>query len=474
MGTLVESRSPQRPADVVSAVPEADVGQVARAAGAARAAQRGWWDASAPVRAAALSAAAAALRARSAQAAELVVREVGKPAAEAAGEVARAVAILDYYAQACLAPIGATLPPGLPGLLFTERRPHGVAALVTPWNFPLAIPLWKAAPALAAGNAVLLKPAPAATGCALWLQDLLAAALPPGLLQVLPGGAEVGRAVLEAADVVSFTGSAAVGAQVVAAAAGRGVPVQAEMGGQNAAIVLGDADPAATAAMVAAAAMGFAGQKCTATSRVVVVGGPARVAEVSEALAAAVRALEPGDPSVAGVTVGPVISRQARGQVLSGARAAVQAGGRVLAGDPAAGAGEAGADDAAAGEGAGWFVRPTLLEGVPADHPLAQQETFGPLAVVLPAADPQEAVRVAEGVRYGPVTSVHGRDLGEVLSVVRGVGTGLVKVNAPTTGVDFWAPFGGERGSSYGPREQGLAALDFYASTRTITLSPHP
>jgi aldehyde dehydrogenase (NAD+) len=458
---LVRSTSPQRPADVVVEFPEATTADVDAAATRARAAQREWWAAAAPVRAAALCAAAAALRARSGEAADLVVREVGKPVAEATGEIARGVAILEYYAQAAYAPLGANLPPALPGLLYTERRPHGVAGLVTPWNFPVAIPLWKAAPALAAGNAVLLKPSPDAAGTALWLGELLAGALPDGLVQVLAGGPAAGRAVLEAADVVSFTGSAAVGRQVAVAAAGRGVPVQAEMGGQNAAIVLPDADAAVAAGQIAAAAMGFAGQKCTATRRVVVVGGARRVAEVTEALVAAVRTLEPGDPAETGVLVGPVIAAHARQRVLDATDAVTSSGGRVLHG------GEAPSRE-------GWYVTPTLVTGIDPGHPVAQEETFGPLAVVQAAPDVDAAVALAEGVRYGLVTSVHGRDLGQLLTAVRGVQTGLVKVNAPTTGVDFWAPFGGERDSSYGQREQGASALDFYASTRTVTLAPHP
>lgn len=458
---LVRSVSPQRPDQVLTEVPAATAADVEKAARTAREAQRGWWDTLPAARAAALSAAAAALRARSAEAVDLVVREVGKPLGEATGEVARGVAILEYYAQAAYAPLGANLPPSMTGLLYTERRPHGVAGLVTPWNFPVAIPLWKAAPALAAGNGVLLKPSPDATATAAWLGDLLAEVLPDGLLQVLAGGGETGAAVLAAADVVSFTGSAAVGRQVAVAATTRGVPVQAEMGGQNAAIVLADADPALVAAQVAAAAMGFAGQKCTATRRVVVVGRPGRVSDVTDALVDAVRALVPGDPARAGVAVGPVIADHARHKVLAAADAAVSAGGRVLHGG--------GVPDVE-----GWYVTPTVLDGVHPAHPVAQEETFGPLVVVQPAADVDEAVRLAEGVRYGLVTSIHGRDLGQLLAAVRGVQTGLVKVNAPTTGVDFWAPFGGERDSSYGQREQGLAALDFYASTRTVTLAPHP
>jgi aldehyde dehydrogenase (NAD+) len=459
--SVVTSVSPQAPDDVVVEVPETSVADVVKAAGAARAAQREWWRAPAPARAAALGAAAAALKARADEAATLVIREVGKPRVEAVGEVGRAVAILEYYAQAAYAPLGSTLPASLPGLLYTERRPHGVAGLVTPWNFPLAIPLWKAAPALAAGNAVLLKPSPDATASALWLADLLAGVLPADLFRVLPGGAETGTAICDAADVVSFTGSVGVGRQVVARAAQRGVHVQAEMGGQNAAIVLHDADPGVAAAQIAGAAMGFAGQKCTATRRVVVVGGEQRAAAVIEALVAAVQGLQPGDPSQAGVLVGPVIAPAARSRVLDATAAVTAAGGRVLAGGTAV-------------DRDGWFVTPTLLDGIAADHPVATTETFGPMAVVQRAADVAEAVALAEGVDFGLVTSVHGRDMGEILEVVRGVQTGMVKVNAPTTGVDFWAPFGGERDSSYGQREQGLAALDFYSSVRTITLSPHP
>jgi alpha-ketoglutaric semialdehyde dehydrogenase len=458
---VTRSVSPQQPDDLVAEARSATPDEVRAAAARARTAQAGWWAAPAPVRSAALAAAAAALREHAAQATELIVREVGKPLGEATGEVGRAAAILDYYAQACYAPLGAVLPSSLPGMLLTERRPHAVAGLVTPWNFPLAIPLWKAAPALTAGNAVLLKPSPEAFGCAQWLERTLAAVLPEGLFQVLVGAAQTGAAVAEVADVVSFTGSATVGRAVAAAAAARGVGVQAEMGGQNAAIVLPDADPGLAAEMIAGAAMGFAGQKCTATRRVIVIGGAARVAEVTDAVAAAVAAMPPGDPAAAGVTVGPVISAGARQSVLDATAAAVAAGARIVAGGEVV-------------DGAGWFVAPTVVTGLAGDHPVAQEETFGPLAVVLPADDEAEAVRLAESVRYGLVTSVHGRDLGAVQRVVRGIGTGMIKVNAPTTGVDFWAPFGGERESSYGQREQGLAALDFYASTRTITLNPHP
>ncbi|MGH3384759.1 MAG: aldehyde dehydrogenase family protein [Nocardioidaceae bacterium] len=457
---LVESRSPQAPGDLLVAVPAADRGDVHAAAERGRRAQRGWWDASAGQRAGALKQLSGALSDRAAEAADLVVREVGKPVVEARAEVARAISILDYYAQQSFAPVGAVMPASMPGRLWTERRPHGLAGLITPWNFPLAIPLWKSAPALAAGNGVLLKPSPESAACALWLGELVADALPDGLVQVLPGGADAGAAVVEVADVVSFTGSAAVGRQVAITATQGGTSVQAEMGGQNAAIVLPDADAAHAASLVAQASMGFAGQKCTATRRVVVVGPEARQREVRAALVAAVEAVAVGDPAAEGTAMGPVITEDARRRVAAAATMVRESGGQVLAG------GDATDDD-------GWFLTPGLADGLGPDHILAQEELFGPFVLVQSATDVAEAVALAEGVRYGLVTSVHGRDAGQLLDVVASVGTGMVKVNAPTTGVDFYAPFGGERDSSYGQREQGAVALDFYSSSRTVTFAPH-
>jgi aldehyde dehydrogenase (NAD+) len=229
------------------------------------------------------------------------------------------------------------------------------------------------------------------------------------------------------------------------------------MGGQNAAIVFEDADPGHTAALVAGAAMGFAGQKCTATRRVIVVGDNS---DFVEALAEAVSALAPGAPEDPATVVGPVISETAREKVLAAVELGRSGGGRLLAGGGAA-------------RDEGWFVRPTLIDGLSADHSLAQEETFGPMATVLHAGDVAEAVRIANGVRFGLVTSVHGRDLDRLLEAAGALDAGLVKINAATTGVDFYAPFGGEKDSSYGPREQGPDAVAFYSSTRTVTVAPH-
>jgi acyl-CoA reductase-like NAD-dependent aldehyde dehydrogenase len=453
----LQSRSPQRPDDLVVEVEEAGPEAVAGAVERARAAAASWAAAPALERSAALVAAADAVAGAAGELTDLMVREVGKPVGGAAGEAARGVGILRYYAQQALDPDGQTYPgPSPSALLLSRRRPRGVAGLITPWNFPVAIPLWKAAPALAFGNAVVLKPSPDATALALRLAELLAPALADGLFQVVPGGAETGQAMLEGVDCVSFTGSVAVGRRVAVAAAERGIPGQAEMGGLNASIVLPDADLERAAATIAGAAMGYAGQKCTATSRAIVVGDPA---PFTEALVAAVRKLPVGDPAEEATVVGPVITEQARRRVVEAAEEAAAAGGRLLSGGTA-------------GDGDGWFVAPTLVDGLAPDARLAQEEVFGPIAVVLGVADPDRAVAVANGVRYGLVGSVFTRDLDRALQLAARLDTGLVRVNAPTSGVDYLAPFGGEKDSSYGPREQGKAAREFYTSIRTITILP--
>jgi len=455
---IVRSTNPTRPDEVVVETPAAREHDVAKAAEAARAAQRDWQASPPAARSAALSAAADTLAAASDEITELMVREVGKPQGEAAGEAARAVSILRYYAQQVLDPDGETYPAPGNTLLMARRRARGVAGLITPWNFPFAIPLWKAAPALAYGNAVLLKPAPEATACALRLAELLQQALPADLLSVVPGEAEAGQAVLAESDLISFTGSVGAGASVREAAAKAGIPAQCEMGGQNASIVLPDVDVEATAKVLAGAAMGYAGQKCTATSRVVVVDQDGFAARFTDALVAAVEAVGVGDPAEQGVAVGPVITERAREAVVSASREAEESGGRVLTGGKATGRD-------------GWFVAPTLVDGVGPDARVAQEEVFGPFAAVLPATDTDHAVEVANGVRYGLAAAVFTGDLSAALDVADRLDAGLVRVNAATSGVDFYAPFGGQKESSYGPREQGKAAREFYTSVRTITVA---
>lgn len=453
---MIDSRSPQQPADIVISVPEATHDDVRAAAAKGRAAQREWATGPAAARAVALNAAADAVAAAAEELTALTVREVGKPLGEARGEVARSVAILRYYAQQVFDPIGQLHEPSLQGLLYSVRRPRGLAGLITPWNFPLAIPLWKAAPAMAYGNAVLLKPAPEATACAIRLGEILDGVLPEGLFSVLPGDVATGQAVVASADVVSFTGSVAAGRAVSAAAVDRGVPVQAEMGGLNPAVVLPDADIDVAAGQIAAALAGFAGQKCTATKRIIAVGDPA---PLRDALVAAIEAQPFGDPAEAATTVGPVIDAGARDRVIEAAASAVAAGGRVLTGGNAV-------------DGDGYFVRPALVEDAPIDHLLACSEVFGPIALLRTVETAEQALAVANEVRYGLAAAVYTTNLAAALDFSSRLEAGLVKVNAPTTGVDFYLPFGGEKDSSLGPREQGKAAQEIYTSTHTVALAP--
>ncbi|MFJ9694523.1 aldehyde dehydrogenase family protein [Kitasatospora sp. NPDC101183] len=448
----ITSYNPADPDDLVVSVEEPGAEAVRSAVLRARAAQRGWLGAGAGARSAALGRIADAVDAHAGELAALIVREVGKPLAEARGEVARTAAIWRYYAQAPYAAGGEVHETaGGPGLLLTRRRPYGVAGLIAPWNFPLAIPSWKAAPALAVGNTVVLKPAPEATACALRLAELaVSAGLREDVFTVLPGGAEEGAALVEAADVVSFTGSTGVGRAVVRAATERGTPVQAELGGLNAALVLPDADIALAAEHIAAAVAGYAGQKCTATSRIIAVG--AAYGPLKEAL---VKALAAVDDSVCG----PVINAGARERLVGAVVSAVEAGATLLHGG-------------AVPERPGWYVEPTLLTDVPAEHPLAREEFFGPIAVLHAAADLDEAIELANDTPHSLATSVHTRGLDAALAAADRLDAGMIRVNAPSSGVDFHLPFGGTKGASHGDREQGRAALDFYTVGRTVSVLP--
>ncbi|MET9435042.1 aldehyde dehydrogenase family protein [Streptomyces sp. NPDC006551] len=447
------SRNPADPADVLLRMPVPGAFAAVDAVERARAAQPGWLLAGAAARSAALDRVAAAVDASAEELAALAVREVGKPLTEARAEVARTAAIWRYHAQAPYEPTGAVHETAAgPGLLLTRRRPHGVAGLITPWNFPFAIPSWKAAPALAAGNTVVLKPAPEATACARRLAEIVREKLPTEVFTVLPGGATEGNAIVDAADVVSFTGSTTVGRVVVRGATARGIPVQAEMGGLNAAIVLPDADIEQAAAHIAASIAGYAGQKCTATSRVIAVG--AALDPLREALSEALRALPVGDPADATTVCGPLVDEHARDRVRDAWQGLpTLAGGTVPSGP-------------------GWYAAPTLVEKVPPGHPLLREEVFGPLAALLPADDLAHAVRITNDVPYGLVTSVHTADLNAALHGLDRLDTGMIRINAPSTGVDFHLPFGGAKASGHGPREQGRTAVEFYTSSRTYTLAP--
>ena len=449
--------------DVLAHVPTGTADDVAAAVYAAQAAYPAWRATSGPARAELLYKWAAAIAARHEELAQLLTREVGKPIGEARGEVGRCVHILRYYAGEAVREYGDVIPAQAAGALqFSSKQPLGVVALITPWNFPVAIPLWKAAPAIAFGNTVVLKPSEMSSHCAVVLAECAAAAgLPPGVFNLVLGtGEAVGTALMTAEPVkaVSFTGSGRVGAIVAATAAARNIRYQTEMGGKNVAIVMPDADLRQAAVLAAAGAMRYAGQKCTATSRVVVARQveDAFLAELQKQVAA----LPIGPVTDAASAVGPVISDQSRSSIK---RALDGIDGECI---------YVGEIPKTAEYSRGFFVPPTIVRGAAPTSDIGQRELFGPVLASFVASDLDEAIAIANSTPYGLSAALFTKDISSALRYIDRIDAGMVRVNGDTTGVDPHAPFGGVKGSSSGSREQGPAARDFYTETRTVQINP--
>jgi acyl-CoA reductase-like NAD-dependent aldehyde dehydrogenase len=453
--------NPSQPDDLVTVIPIGGEADVHAAVDAASAALPAWRGLAGPARADALHRWGDAIAARADELTAAIVLEVGKPIGEARGEVMRGVAICRFYAGEAVRESGEVIPSQFGDVLqFTVHDPLGVVALVTPWNFPVAIPLWKAAPALAFGNTVVLKPSELSSGVARLLAETSAGLLPPGVFNVVHGDGTTGAALVAHPAVrgVSFTGSAAVGASVRAVASARGIPVQAEMGGKNAVVVLADADVRRAARLTAAGAFRFAGQKCTATSRAIVVD-TVRDAFVA-ALAEEMHALPLGPVTDPASAVGPLVTDAARARTIGAlaANPAEHLAGGMLPDDPR--------------WRVGHWMAPTVVAVDTADHPLAQQELFAPVLALLGARDTDHAIALANGTPFGLSASVFTRDLASAIAWTRRIEVGLVRVNGDTTGVDPHAPFGGMKASGSGGREQGRAARAFYTESRTIQIHP--
>ena len=462
-GEWHEHHNPSDVRDVVALVPAGDMAAVHRATAVAAEALGAWRRLPGPARADHLHTWAARIGDRHEELAQAICREVGKPIGEARGEVGRCITILRYYAGEAVRPVGDVIPAQAAGALqYSLREPLGVVGLITPWNFPLAIPLWKAAPALAFGNTVVLKPSEMSSHCATLLAETARqAGLPAGVFNVVLGtGQGAGAPLLSAPDVraISFTGSVRVGREVARVAAERNIRYQTEMGGKNAVVVLADADLDRAAALTAAGAMRFAGQKCTATSRAIV----AREVEnhFAAALQRQIERLPLGPPSDASAAVGPLISARAR----DGIRASLveASADRVYSAPMPAG------DDFTHGN----YLAPLVVRGDDPDGVLAQRELFGPVLAMFVAQDLEEAIALANRTPYGLSASVFTRDLRQAMRWVQEIEVGLVRVNGDTTGVDPHAPFGGMKGSSSGSREQGPAAREFYTEIKTVQINP--
>lgn len=460
-GQYRDDRNPADTDDLIGRVPSSTREDVERAVAAAREAYPAWRDLIPLRRGGILAKAAALVRDRLEELSTLFTREEGKPIKEARAEVARAADIFEYFAGETARIAGETLPSARSGVfLYTVREPLGVVGVITPWNFPIAIPAWKIAPALACGNTLVFKPASQTAVLALRLAEILAdAGLPAGVLNVVVGsGGGPGEALVRHEGVagLSFTGSTEVGLRVYETGAGRGAKVQCEMGGKNPLVVLGDADLDAAIPLILESAFSGTGQKCTAASRLIV---EERIRDrLVELLIARTRALRAGNGLDPEVFVGPLVDEGQLQRVLSyvarGIRegAALACGGERLAGP---------------GYDRGFFLSPAVFTDVRPEMTIAREEIFGPVLTVMTASDFEEALHLANGSAYGLCAGIVTRDLSKALQFVRRVEAGLVVVNLPTVGVEFQAPFGGTKASGTGFKEQGRAAVEFYTHTKT-------
>ena len=437
----------------------------AQAIAAARAAFPAWAGTTSPARGRILSKTSQILEGRKAELAELLTREEGKTLAEAAGEVQRAADIFRFFGGISYTLGGSTLPHDLPGnLLFTRREPLGVVGLITPWNFPVAIPAWKLAPALLCGNTVVLKPASQAPALALELGKALAeAGLPKGVLNIVIGeGRAVGGelAAHPAVAALSFTGSYAVGNQIYQQLARRMARAQMEMGGKNPTLVLADADLDLAARLVAIAGFGLTGQACTATSRVII---EKPVVEAFTAkLVEKARAVVVGNGLKNGITMGPAVSQAQLDGNLNYVRIAQQEGATLHHG----GARLAGGDLAH-----GFFMEPAVLGSVKSAARIACEEVFGPVVGIIPVENFDEALAVANSVDVGLSASLVTRDLKKAMIYAERIEAGVVKINQISTGLALQAPFGGVKKSSTDSfKEQGPGAVEFYSKLKTVYL----
>jgi alpha-ketoglutaric semialdehyde dehydrogenase len=457
--------NPAQPSETVADTEQANAGVAADAVAAAASAFAAWRATPPPARGDILRKAADLLDARAADVGRDLTREEGKTLAEGIGETRRAVQILRYYAAQTLEPDGETFPShSAATFLYARREPIGVVAVITPWNFPIAIPAWKIAPALAYGNSVVWKPAELVPLSAVHLlQALVDAGLPPGVLNVIIGrGSEVGDVMVThpAVQAITFTGSNVVGRAMQKKAVEGNKKVQLELGGKNPAVVLDDADLDLAAEHVARGAFLSAGQKCTATSRVIVQASVMR--QFEERLVAIAEGWKLGDPLAADTRVGPLVSAdqlQTVGEYLAIGRRE----GRVLAGG-----------GRAEQLGEGYYIQPTVLAGIGADSRVVREEIFGPVATLLSAGSYAEAVQMANDTLYGLSASVFTNDLSRALRFADEIHAGIVKVNQESAGVEFQVPFGGMQESSSGSREQGKAAREFFTQWKTVYLDRLP
>lgn len=465
-GQMTISVNPANRYEVVGNIPLSTREDLDKAVTAANAARAAWRKLSGAGRGAFLYKAADALERRLDEVGRTMTREMGKTLAEAKGETARGAAILRYYAGEGMRKIGDVIPASdADAFMFTTRVPLGVVGAITPWNFPVAIPLWKIAPALIYGNTVVWKPASeTAVTSVLVMECFHEAGLPEGVLNlVIGGGKEIGQGLAEHPGVqgITFTGSNAIGKSVGQAAFARGAKYQLEMGGKNPIIVAADADLDLAADAAISGGFKSTGQKCTATSRVIV------VKDVYEAfrdkLVEKTASIRVGNGLSETTWLGPCANEKQYETVLGYIRSGKEEGAKLLLG---------GTPPEEEELRDGFYITPAIFEDVDSHMAIAQEEIFGPVLSLMKAADLPEAIKLANDVQFGLSASLYTKDIASALAFVQEMDAGLVRINAETAGVELQAPFGGMKDSSSHSREQGQAAIEFFTSIKTVFMKP--
>jgi aldehyde dehydrogenase (NAD+) len=464
-GKRYQTINPADQREKVADYPLSGAEETRQAIAAAQKAFETWSRATSPARGRILARAALLIEGRKAELAELLTREEGKTLGESLGEVQRTIDIFRFFGGLSFITGGQTIPHESPGnFLYTIRQPLGVVGMITPWNFPIAIPGWKLAPALISGNTVVIKPASQTPSMTLELAKALEeAGLPKGVLNVVVGdGRSVGGELASNPSVValSFTGSHKVGRQIYQQLAARMARAQMEMGGKNPTIVLADADLDLAATLVIKAGFGLTGQACTATSRVIVEKSVAGA--LTEKIAAKAKALKVGNGLTQGVEMGPAVNQQELDGNFEHIDAALKEGAEMVCGGQRLTEGDL---------RHGFFMQPTVLGKVRADMRVAREEVFGPVLAIIEVGDFEEALSVANGVDVGLSASLVTRDFKKAMQYTDRIQAGVVKVNQISTGLALQAPFGGVKKSSSDTfKEQGAGAIDFYTRIKTVYL----
>ena len=444
-----------------AAFPLATVEDAGRAVAAARQAQASWSRLPSPARGEILDKASRMIEARSEELAALITREEGKTLAESRAEVARAGDIFRYFAGEGWRNGGSVYPPSVKDeVLYSRREPLGVITVITPWNFPIAIPAWKIAPALVYGNTVVFKPAKYSSLVGLALAGTLVdAGIPAGVLNCITGeGGKLSSALVESPSVngISFTGSYPVGTQIYSKAIKNLTRVQLEMGGKNPLVIMDDADLDLAVELVVRSGFGLTGQACTAASRVIVQGGIA--GQFSEALQEAACSLRVGNGLESTTQMGPAVNQDQMETDLKYTKIGQEEGAKLLVGGLKA-------------QNGGYFIQPAVFDRVDVSMRIAQEEIFGPVISMIHATDLEDAIAKANAIFFGLSAGIVTRNLHNAFTFAERVEAGVVKINEATTGLALQVPFGGFKNSSANTfKEQGPAAVEFYTRTKTVYL----